>query len=105
MKKLFLSLVLILQIGFLMAHNGTPTIGLKVRSENVKMYQQAGTSTPVIQVIATTDRVELIRKWNAQWAQVKVNHRLGYVPFSDLMFLKPEPPLAQTGTNAARLGE
>ncbi|QMU28881.1 SH3 domain-containing protein [Adhaeribacter radiodurans] len=91
MKKLILSLVLFLQFGLVMARDNFPLIGVKVRSENVKMYQQAGTTTPVIQTIATTDRVELICKWNNQWAQVKVNHKIGYVLFTELMFQKPEP--------------
>ncbi len=90
MKKLILSLSLILQIGVAMALNNSPSKGVKVRNENVKMYQQAGITTPVIQTVNPNDRVELIRKWNAQWAQVKVNHKIGYVMFSELIFQKAE---------------
>ncbi|MDQ4140037.1 MAG: hypothetical protein M3142_05890 [Bacteroidota bacterium] len=94
MKKLILSLSLILPFGLVKADDNA---GVKVRSENVKMYQQAGSSTPVLLNLATTDRIELLRKWNNQWAQVKVNHKIGYVLFSDLILLKPESQSTTAG--------
>ncbi|PSR54842.1 hypothetical protein AHMF7605_15690 [Adhaeribacter arboris] len=91
MKKLVLSLVLFAQLGFAMADNKTPTMAVQVRNNNVKMFQQAGTSTPIIETITIADRVELIRKWNNHWALVKVNDKVGYVLFSELTNLKSQP--------------
>ncbi|QMU30633.1 SH3 domain-containing protein [Adhaeribacter radiodurans] len=91
MKKLLLSFVLIAQLGFAMADNKTPLMVVQVRNNNVKMFQQAGTSTPVIETVTTADRVELIRKWNTHWALVKVNDKVGYVLFSELTNLKAQP--------------
>ncbi|MDQ4139986.1 MAG: SH3 domain-containing protein [Bacteroidota bacterium] len=93
MKKLILSLVLVAQIGLAMADNKNPKLVVQVRNDNVKMFQQAGTSTPIIETITTADRVELIRKWNTHWALVKVNDKVGYVLFSELTNLKSQPQL------------
>ncbi|RDC63211.1 SH3 domain-containing protein [Adhaeribacter pallidiroseus] len=91
MKKLLLSLVLFIQLGFVMAHDNKPVMVVQVKNENVKMFQQAGTSTPVIYTITTEDRVELIRKWNTHWTMVKVNDKVGYVLHSELTYLKDKP--------------
>ncbi|MDQ3290841.1 MAG: hypothetical protein M3Q05_06065 [Bacteroidota bacterium] len=98
MKKLLLSLVLFAQIGLAMADNKTPTTIVQARNNNVKMFQQAGTSTPIIENISTTDKVELIRKWNTHWAMVKVNDKVGYVLFSELTNLKSQPQLKTLAT-------
>ncbi len=91
MKKLLLSLALLVQFGFAMADNKTPVMVVQVKNDNVKMFQQAGTSTPIIQSITTNDKVELIRRWNANWALVKVNDKVGYVVYSELTYLKAKP--------------
>jgi uncharacterized protein YgiM (DUF1202 family) len=88
MKKLILSLVLFVQLGFVMAEDNKPVMVVQAKNENVKMFQQAGTSTPVIHTITTEDRVELIRKWNTNWSMVRVNDKVGYVLHSELTYLK-----------------
>lgn len=91
MKKLLLSLALLVQFGFAMADNKTPVMVVQVRNNNVKMFQQPGTSTSIIETITTADRVELIRKWNASWSLVSVNGKVGYVLHSELTYLKAKP--------------
>ncbi|QMU26931.1 hypothetical protein [Adhaeribacter radiodurans] len=93
MKKLLLSLMLIAQLGFAMADNKTPGMVVQAKYENIKMFMQPGTSTPIIETITIADRVELIRKWNSHWALVKVNDKVGYVVYSELTYLnaKPQP--------------
>ncbi len=104
MKKLLLSLALLAQFGFAMADNKTPVMVVQAKYDNIKMFQQAGTSTPIIETITTTDRVELIRKWNAHWALVSVNGKVGYVVYSELTNLKakPQPQKSQPKTLATR---
>ena len=87
MKKILLSLALFVQLGAVMADNQNTTM-VQVRHENVKMFQQPGTSAAILETIATTDRVELLRKWNAHWALVTVNGKAGYVLLSELANLK-----------------
>ncbi len=98
MKKLLLSLVLFAQLGYAMADNKTPAMVVQVRNNNVKMFQQAGTSTPIVETITTADRVELIKKWNTHWALVKVNDKVGYVLFSEFTILKSQPLLNALAT-------
>ena len=99
MKKLLLSLVLMIQLGFAMANDNKPVMVVQVKNDQVKMFQQAGTSTPIIYTIMTNDQVELIRKWNANWTMVKVNDKVGYVLHSELTYLKAKP---QSSTIAKR---
>ncbi|PSR54840.1 hypothetical protein AHMF7605_15680 [Adhaeribacter arboris] len=101
MKKIFLSLVLIAQLGFAMADNKNPVMVVQARYENIKMFMQPGTSTPIIETITTADRVELIKKWNTHWALVRVNDKVGYVVYSELSYLNAKP-LPQTKTLATR---
>ncbi|QNF35214.1 SH3 domain-containing protein [Adhaeribacter swui] len=91
MKKLILSFVLFVQLGFAMAKDNKPTMVVQVKNDNVKMFQQAGTSTPILYAISTNDRVEIIRKWNTYWTMVKVNDKVGYVLHSELTYLKEKP--------------
>ena len=91
MKKLLLSLALLVQFGLAIADNKTPVMAVQVKNDNVKMFLQPGTSTPIIETISTADKVELIRKWNANWALVKVNDKVGYVVYSELTYLKAKP--------------
>lgn len=91
MKKLLLSFALILQVGLTMAADKNPNMVVQVRNDQVLMFQQPGTSTPVIETLTTSDRIELVQKWNAHWALVKVNGRVGYVLFSELTYLQKEP--------------
>ncbi len=88
MKKLILSLVMFVQLGFAMADNKTPNVVVQSKYDNVKVFQQPGTSTTIIATVTTDDRVEFVRKWNRQWAIVKLNDKVGYVLFSELTNLK-----------------
>ncbi|MBA2763055.1 MAG: hypothetical protein H0U39_14060 [Segetibacter sp.] len=89
MKKLILTLALLAQVGFTMADNkAKATVVVQVRNDNVKMFQQAGTATPILETISTTDRVEFVRKFNANWALVTLNGKTGYVLFMELTQLK-----------------
>lgn len=87
MKKVVFTLALMFQIGFAMAGNKTNLV-VQVRQDNVKMFQQAGTSTAILTTINTTDRVEFIRKFNSNWALVEVNGKTGYVLYTELTQLK-----------------
>ncbi len=88
MKKLLLSLALMVQVGFAMANDKAKITVVQVRNDNVKMFQQAGTATPIMETISTTDRVEFLRKFNKNWALVLVNDKVGYVLLSELTNLK-----------------
>ncbi len=91
MKKLLLSLALLVQFGLVMAQDNKPTMVVQAKYDQAKVFQQAGTSTPVIETLTTTDQVELIRRWNANWAMVKVNGKVGYMVYSELTYLKAKP--------------
>jgi uncharacterized protein YgiM (DUF1202 family) len=88
MKKIIFTLALLVQVGFTMAAAPKATVEAQVRHENVKMFQQAGTSTEVLETLNTSDRVQFIRKHNAQWGIVMVNGKAGYVLLSELATLK-----------------
>lgn len=90
MKKVILSLALLVQLGFAMAGNKT-TVMVQVKNDNVKMFQQAGTATPILETISTSDKVEFVRKFNANWAIVSVNGKTGYVLLTELTNLKQRP--------------
>jgi len=88
MKKVIFTLALLVQVGFAMANNTVATA--HVRHENVKMFQQPGTSTEVLETLSTSDKVEFVRKHNAQWGIVSVNGKTGYVLLSEIAQLKTE---------------
>lgn len=87
MKKIIFTFALMVQVGFTMAGNKA-AIMVQVRQNNVKMFQQAGTSTAILENINTSDRVEFVRKFNANWAIVTVNGKTGYVLFNEITQLK-----------------
>jgi uncharacterized protein YgiM (DUF1202 family) len=95
MKQLILSFALFVQFGFVMAQANKPGMLVQAKYDNAKVFQQAGTSTAVIETLTTTDQVELIRRWNSHWALVKVNGKVGYMVYSELTYRKakaqPEP--------------
>ena len=99
MKKLLLSFALLVQVGFAMAKDNNPYLVVQVRNDQVKMFQQPGTSTPILETLTTSDRVEFVRKWNAHWALVKVNDKAGYILYSELSNLQKA---AQVKTLAKR---
>ena len=87
MKKIIFTLALLVQIGFAMANNKANPMA-QARHENVKMFQQPGTSTTVLETLTTSDKVTFVRKHNAQWAIVTVNGKTGYVLLSEIENLK-----------------
>ncbi|WP_026462502.1 SH3 domain-containing protein [Adhaeribacter aquaticus] len=89
MKKIIFTLALLVQVGFAMANNNEFTLA-KVRHENVRMFQQAGTSTTVVQTLSTTDKIEYVRMYNDEWAIVMVNGKAGYVLVSEIIKLRTE---------------
>lgn len=94
MKKIVFTFALLAQVGFALANGHVAetkvSVVAQVKHNNVKMFQQAGTSTPVLEVISTSDRVEFIRRHNDNWAIVAINGKAGYVLYSELATLKRE---------------
>ena len=84
MKKVFFTLALFVQVGFAMATEKNK-ITAQVRHENVKMYQQAGTSSQLLKELSTADQVKIIRRLNDQWTIVLVDGVAGYVLHSELV--------------------
>ena len=91
MKKLLLSFALLIQVGFAVANDNKPLLVVQVRNDQVKMFQQPGTSTPIMETLTTNDRVEFIKKWNTNWAMVRVNEKVGFILYSELMNLQEKP--------------
>lgn len=87
MKKMILTLALAVQTMFLLAADKQAVL-VQPRQENVKMFLQAGTSTPVLQVLSATDKITFIRRHNTTWDLVQVNGKPGYVLRSEIAILK-----------------
>ena len=83
MKKVIFTLALLVQVGFAMATEKNK-IAAQARHENVKVYQQAGTASPLVKELSTADRVEVIRRFNDQWTIVMIDGVAGYVLHSEL---------------------
>ena len=87
MKKIIFTLALLVQVGFAMAaapNKNSDVNRVTVSNENVKMFQQAGTSTNVLATLNASDYVTFVRQHNAQWAIVTVNGQAGYVLMSEI---------------------
>lgn len=87
MKKMILTLALAAQATFLLAADKQAVL-VQPRQEHVKMFLQAGTSTPVLQVLSSTDKITFIRRHNMTWDLVHVNGKPGYVLRSEIAILK-----------------
>ena len=87
MKKIVLTLALAVQVLFTMAADKQAVL-LQPRQENVKMFLQAGTSTPVVKVLNSADKITFVRRHNQTWDLVAVNGVPGYVLRSEIAFLK-----------------
>ena len=87
MKKSILTLALLTQFVFAMAADKKVMLAQPLQ-ENVKVFLQAGTSTAIIEVLSTTDRVEVIRRHNQQWDLVRINDKAGYVLHAEIAQLK-----------------
>jgi len=82
MKKLLFTLALIINAVFVFATNGK--IIVRATADNVKMYRQAGTSSPVVKSLKSADEIAVIRKHNANWTLVSLDGEVGYVVTSEL---------------------
>jgi hypothetical protein len=104
MKKLIFTFALLVQSVMLFAANDNvagkgDVILAQARQENVKMYLQPGTSAPIIKSLSTQDRIEVVRKFNAQWTIVLVDDQVGYVLHSEIAKPQPFKTLAAAKTN------
>jgi uncharacterized protein YgiM (DUF1202 family) len=88
MKKFILMLALLIQTTVLVFAANEPVMIARASTDNVKMYQQPGTSTAVIRSLKTTDNVVVVRKYNHSWSIITVNEEVGYVLTSELAFQK-----------------
>ncbi len=88
MKKVIFTLALLVQVGVAALADNKEMAVTYARYNNVKIFQQASTSTAVIETVNTTDKVEFIRKHNSNWAIVSVNGKAGYVLLSEINQLK-----------------
>ena len=82
MKKSLFTLALIINAAFVFATDGQMIV--RATADNVKMYRQAGTSTPVVKSLKSTDDIVVIRKHNANWTLVSLDGEVGYVVTSEL---------------------
>lgn len=87
MKKLILSVALLVQtfVGFSQTKPKPEPILAQVKNENVKMYQQPGTSSEVLQSLKRTDEVLILRRENTYWSLVTVNGKPGYILHIELI--------------------
>ncbi|RDC65957.1 hypothetical protein [Adhaeribacter pallidiroseus] len=76
MKKLWITALIIIQTGWVLAQT-YPTI--YVRHENAKFYKQPAYRAEVMGLLQLTDQVQMVRKFNDRWVIVKVNGQPGYV--------------------------
>lgn len=82
MKKLLFTLALIINAVFVFATDGKMIV--RATADNVKMYRQAGTSSPVVKSLKSSDEITIIRKHNANWTLVSLDGEVGYVVTSEL---------------------
>lgn len=87
MKKSILTLALLTQFVFAMATDKKAVLAQPLQ-ENVKVFLQAGTSTAIVEVLSTNDRVEVIRRHNKLWDIVSINGKVGYVLHAEITQLK-----------------
>lgn len=84
MKKLLFTLALFIQTALVFAADNA-AVFVRVTTDNVKMYRQAGTSTEVMKSLKSTDEIIVVRKHNANWTIITVDGQAGYVLTSELM--------------------
>jgi hypothetical protein len=98
MKKLIFTFAILIQTAFAFASNDSKILA-QARQDNVKMYLQPGTAAPIVKALSTQDRIEVVRKFNAQWTIVVVDGQVGYVLHSELGKPQPFKTLAVAKTN------
>ncbi|RNI22695.1 SH3 domain-containing protein [Rufibacter latericius] len=59
-------------------------IEAQVKTDDVKMYRQAGTSSEIVATLKKTDQVLYHRKLNNTWAVVTLDDKVGYVLYGEL---------------------
>jgi hypothetical protein len=74
MKKLLLSLALLVQVAFVFAQEP-----IRLKTDKVKLYRQPTNLSEVMKVLNTTEDVVVIRKFNQQWSIVQVGAETGYI--------------------------
>lgn len=84
MKKLIFAFALLIQTTFVFASNNKPEVLANARYENVKMYLQPGTSTPVLKSLKSTEELVVVRKYNQYWTIVMLGDQAGFVLTSEL---------------------
>ena len=82
MKKLLFTLALVINAVLVFATDGQMIV--RATADNVKMYRQAGTSSPVVKSLKSSDEIVVIRKHNANWTLVTLDGEAGYVVTSEL---------------------
>ena len=90
MKKVMLVIALFVQVSVGSAATKPEPIPAQVKTDNVQMYLQPGTSAEVLQTLKTTDKVVILRKYNTIWTLVTVNGQPGYVLGIELANATPE---------------
>jgi uncharacterized protein YgiM (DUF1202 family) len=93
MKKLVLTLAIVAQSVFVFADNRKEATVIRPKSDNVKVYVQAGTAAEVLRSLKTTDEVTYVRKFDKTWSIVVVDGKPGYVLTSELVSEKAEAPV------------
>jgi lipopolysaccharide export system protein LptC len=89
MKKLVITLAILTHSVFVFAGNQRGIDAVRAKNDNVKLYQQPGTSAQVLESLSSTDEVIYVRRYNQHWSIVKVNDKAGYVLTSELVSEKP----------------
>lgn len=102
MKKLVLTLAILVQAVFVFADNKKDLQVVKAKSENVKVYRQAGTAAEIVKSLATTDTVSYVRKFNDNWSIVTINGEVGYVLTSELVSEEAAPAVTAKAKKADR---
>jgi hypothetical protein len=90
MKKVIVTLAIVMQTVFVFAGSGRQTQVVKAKHDHVKVYLQAGTSTEVIKSLKSTDELSYVRPFNTTWSIVQVDGKVGYVLTSELLAEKAE---------------
>lgn len=102
MKKVILTLAILVQSAFVFADNSKQLDVTRPKNENVKMYLQPGTASPMLKSLSQTADVNFIRKYNPLWSIVVVDGQPGYVLTSELVSVKAGAPTASVKANKTK---
>ncbi len=101
MKKAILVLAIVSQALFVFA--AKPKQIFRVKNENVKMYSQAGTASPVLKSLSSTADIKYIRQFNRLWSIVTVDDQPGFVLTSELYVDTENVSYVKNGNNKNNL--